>query len=140
MREKVPVVALELEGGKIITGKKTKLLSPVSSLVLNFLKEVSGIKDSVDLLSDEVLEPILKLKPLSNHPSSVLNLSEVLIALSICSVNNEDVKRALENLSELSGLEAHASFIVDNEEFNILKRLRVNLTCEPIFYLEKFFV
>ena len=140
MREKLPVVALELEGGKIITGKKTKLLSPVSSLVLNFLKEISGIKDSVDLLSDEVLEPILKLKPLSNHPSSVLDLGEVLIALSICSVNNEDVKRALENLSELSGLEAHASFIVDNEEFNILKRLRVNLTCEPIFYLEKFFV
>ena len=133
--EKVPVVALELNDGRVITGKMTKLLSPVSALILNFLKEVSDIDDSVDLLSDDVLEPIIQLKPIINHPSAVLSLGDVLIALSICSVGNEALKLALENLSKLYGLEAHASFMVDSEEANILKRLRVNLTCDPVFYL-----
>ena len=132
--EDLPVIAMELANGKIITGKKTEILSPASSLILNAVKELTKIPDDVDLLSKSVLEPILKLKPLGNHTSNSLNLEEVLIALSICSATNPIVKRALKNLNKLSGLEAHASFMVYNGDLNTLKRLNINLTCDPIFY------
>ncbi len=138
--EDLPVIALELPNGKIITGKKTEILSPASSLILNAVKELTKIPDDVDLLSKSVLEPILKLKPLGNHTSNSLNLEEVLIALSICSATNPIVKRALKNLNKLSGLEAHASFMVYNGDLNTLKRLNINLTCDPIFYSNNLFM
>ena len=138
--EDLPVIAMELANGKIITGKKTEILSPASSLILNAVKELTKIPDDVDLLSKSVLEPILKLKPLGNHTSNSLNLEEVLIALSICSATNPIVKRALKNLSKLSGLEAHASFMVYNGDLNTLKRLNINLTCDPIFYSNNLFM
>ena len=138
--EDLPVIAMELANGKIITGKKTEILSPASSLILNAVKELTNIPDDVDLLSKSVLEPILKLKPLGNHTSNSLNLEEVLIALSICSATNPIVKRALKNLSKLSGLEAHASFMVYNGDLNTLKRLNINLTCDPIFYSNNLFM
>ena len=138
--ENLPVIALELANGKIITGKKTEILSPASSLILNAIKELTKIPDDVDLLSKSVLEPILKLKPLGNHASNSLNLEEVLIALSICSATNPIVKKALKNLNKLSGLEAHASFMVYNGDLNTLKRLNINLTCDPIFYSSNLFM
>ena len=138
--EDLPVIAMELANGKIITGKKTEILSPASSLILNAVKELTKIPDDVDLLSKSVLEPILKLKPLGNYTSNSLNLEEVLIALSICSATNPIVKRALKNLSKLSGLEAHASFMVYNGDLNTLKRLNINLTCDPIFYSNNLFM
>ena len=138
--ENLPVIALELSNGKIITGKKTEILSPASSLILNAVKELTKIPDDVDLLSKSVLEPILKLKPLGNHTSNSLNLEEVLIALSICSATNPIVKRALKNLNKLSGLEAHASFMVYNGDLNTLKRLNINLTCDSIFYSNNLFM
>ena len=136
----LPVIALELSNGKIITGKKTEILSPASSLILNAIKELTNIPDDVDLLSKSVLEPILKLKPLSNHASKSLNLEEVLIALSICSVTNPVVENALKNLNKLSGLEAHASFMVYNGDLNTLKRLNINLSCYPLFYSNNLFM
>ena len=139
-KEDVPAIAMELADGKIITGKKTEILSPASSLILNFIKELTGIPDDVDLLSKSVLEPILNLKPLSNHDSKSLSLEEVLIALSICSVTNPIVKKALKNLNKLSGLEAHASFMVYNGDLKTLKRLNINLTCDPIFYSNNLFM
>ena len=138
--ENLPVIALELSNGKMITGKKTEILSPASSLILNAIKELTNIPDDVDLLSKSVLEPILKLKPLGNHTSNSLNLEEVLIALSICSATNPIVKKALKNLNKLSGLEAHASFMVYNGDLNTLKRLNINLTCDSIFYSNNLFM
>ena len=138
--EDLPVIAMELSNGKIITGKKTEILSPASSLILNAIKELTKIPDDVDLLSKSVLEPILKLKPLGNHTSNSLNLEEVLIALCICSATNPIVKKALKNLSKLSGLEAHASFMVYNGDLNTLKKLNINLTCDPVFYSNNLFM
>ena len=138
--EDLPVIAMELANGKIITGKKTEILSPASSLILNAVKELTKIPDDVDLLSKSVLEPILKLKPLGNHTSNSLNLEEVLIALCICSATNPIVKKALKNLSKLSGLEAHASFMVYNGDLNTLKKLNINLTCDPVFYSNNLFM
>lgn len=128
------VVALELPSGKIITGKQTELLSPVSSVILNAIKELTKIPDEVYLLAPNVLEPILKLKGNDQIHNYYLNLQEVLIALSICSVTNPIIDKALQNLQKLRHCEAHASYIVTNGDLNILRNLKINLTCEPEFY------
>lgn len=139
-KEDLPVIALELANGKIITGKKTDLLSPASSLLLNAIKELTNIPDEVYLLSPAVLEPILALKPNLGTSEQSLSLQEVIIALSICSVTNPIVDKALKNLTQLDGCEAHASFMVYNGDLNSLRKLNINLTCEPIFYSNNLFM
>jgi len=125
------VIALKLPNGKIITGRETSILSPASSVILNAIKELTKIPDSVYLLSPSVLEPIFKIK---NGHDKLLHLHDVLIALSICSVTNPVAAEALENLKKLEGTDAHASYIVSGEDFSVLKSLNINLTCESVYY------
>ena len=71
------VIALELEDGTIITGKQTKLLTPASSLILNCIKYLTNIPDEIDLLSPNVLNPILKLKKQFLYNNELLDLNDV---------------------------------------------------------------
>lgn len=50
------VVAIELQNGKILTGKQSELLSATSAMLINALKEINHIPDDVYLLSADVLE------------------------------------------------------------------------------------
>jgi len=129
-------MALELDNGKIITGRETKLLSPAASLILNSIKYLTDIPDEIDLLSPSVLKPILKLKKESLNKGSILNLNDVLIALSICSATNPTVEKAIKNLKKLNNCDAHATYIVEKSDLDALRSLLINLTCEPIFYNE----
>ena len=129
----LPVIAIDT-GNKIITGKQTDLMTPAGTAVLNALKHISRIPD-IYLLSPTVLEPILKLKKdMGNNER--LTLSEVLTALSICSVTNPVAYKALKNIKKLQGLEAHATYIVTGSDRKTLKELKINLTCENDFLEE----
>lgn len=132
-KEKRHVISLELPNGKIITGKQTDLLNPASSLLINAMKELTHIPDEIDLLSPSVLEPIQKFKSKTKEHET-LNLQEVIIALSICSVTNPTIAKAFKNLKKLAGCEAHASYIVTNGDKNEFRNLKINLTMEPVFY------
>ena len=132
-KAKKKAIALELESGKIITGRQTKLLSPASSLVLNCIKYLTDIPDEIDLLSPSVLKPILKLKKESLSNNQILNLNDVLIALSICSATNSIVEKAIKNLKKLNNCDAHATYIVEKADLEALRSLLINLTCDPIF-------
>lgn len=132
-KEKRHVISLELPNGKIITGKQTDLLNPASSLLINAMKELTHIPDEIDLLSPSVLEPIQKFKSKTKEHET-LNLQEVIIALSICSVTNPTIAKAFKNLKKLVGCEAHASYIVTNGDKNEFRNLKINLTMEPVFY------
>ncbi len=128
-KENKPVISMKI-GRKIITGKQTDLLTPAGSLILNAVKEITKIPDSMNLLSPNVLEPMLKLK--TELDTGVrLTLPEVLTALSICSTTNPIIEKALSNLTKLKYCEAHATYIVDNGDKKTLKSLKINLTCEP---------
>lgn len=126
-------IALELADGTIITGKQTKLLTPASSLILNCIKHLTNIPDEIDLLSPNILNPILKLKKQTLYDNELLNLNDVLISLSICSATNSMVKKALSNLKKLNSCDAHATYIVETSDLEALRALLINLTCEPIF-------
>ena len=109
---------------------KNNVDAVASSLIINAIKELSKIPDDIKLLSPSVLEPISRLRN-KNKP---LTLQEVMIALSICSVTNPVIEKALSNISKLEGCEAHSTFIVDNEDTKSLKELNINITCEPEFF------
>ncbi len=126
------VLAIKLSNGKIITGKESKILSCTSAAFLNAIKEITGIPDKEYLLSPAVLDGIYKMKQKTSYNTAYfLDLSEVLITLSICSVTNPIIEKALNELEKLRGCDAHSSYILEKSEMNALKNLGINLTCEP---------
>ena len=131
-----PVIALKV-GKKIITGKQTDLLTPAGTVILNAVKHLSKIPDDIYLLSPTVLEPILKLKKEMGSDER-LNLQEVLIALSICSVTNPLAAKAMSSLTKLKDADAHATYIVTGNDKKTIKELKINLTCENQFLNEEY--
>lgn len=128
----VNILSIELNDGKIITGKESEILSCTSAAFINAIKEITGIPDGEYLLSPAVLDGIYKMKQKTSYNTSYfLDLPEVLIALSICAVTNPIIEKAISELEKLRGCEAHASYIIDKGELNALKNLGINLTCEP---------
>lgn len=126
------VFAIELNNGKIITGKESKILSCASAAFLNAIKEITGIPDQEYLLSPTVLDGIYEMKKKTSYNTSYfLDLPEVLITLSICSVTNPIIKKAINKLEELRNCDAHVSYIIEKGELNALKNLGINVTCEP---------
>ena len=132
-------MALELSNGKIITGRETDLLSPSSSLIINAIKEISKIPDDVDLLSSNILKPILKLKKTENECNKKLSLQETLIALSICSATNPIIVKAIDNLAKLEGCDVHATYIVPDNELNTLSKLKLNLSCDAVYFTDSLY-
>ncbi len=138
-KEKRYVISLKLPNGKIITGKETKVLSPASSVIINAIKELTGIPDNIDLLSPTILQPVLNLRPKTLGRSRPLQLQEVLIALSISSVTNPSVEKALGSIPRLNGCEAHSTYILHNGDLKSMKDLKITVTSEPEFYSDKLY-
>ena len=127
-----PAAAMELPGGKIITGKTSSLLGASAALLLNDLKELAGLEDDLHLISPEVIDPIqhLKVDHFGNR-NPRLHTDEILIALSICAATDPRAEQAMEQLTKLRGCEAHSSVILSAVDEKTFKRLGVNITCEP---------
>ena len=130
----VSVTAIELPDGRIITGKQSELMTAPAAAILNSIKTLSGMADEIYLLSPIVLEPMQRMKRdiLKNHTQR-LNLEEVLMALSICAATNSMVELAITKLCELSGCEAHSTTILSPSDESMLRKLKLNFTCEPEF-------
>ena len=130
----LPATAMELPNGKIITGKTSDLLGASAALLLNALKELAGVDDSLHLISPLVIDPIqhLKVDHLGNR-NPRLHTDEILIALSISAATNPTAEKAMEQLSRLRGCEVHSSVILSSVDEKIFKRLGINLTCHPKF-------
>lgn len=135
-----PAVAISLEDGRIITGKTSALLGAASAAMLNAIKAIAEIDKEVDLIAPELIAPIQELK--TNVLSSVnprLHTDEVLIALSIASINDPNAKKAMDALSKLKGLEAHSTVILSSVDSHTLKKLGINLTSEPRYQSKRLF-
>ena len=135
-----PAAAIELPDGTIITGKTSSLLGAVSAMLLNALKVLGGIDDSVNLMSPEIIEPIQHLKTahLGNH-NPRLHLDEMLIALTICATHDSNAETAMQQLEKLRGCEVHSSVILSEVDESTFKKLGVNVTCEPQYQTKKLF-
>ena len=121
-----PAVALELNDGRIVTGKTSSLLGASSACLLNAVKALAGIDKKLPLIAPGVIEPIqhLKVEHLGNH-NPRLHTDELLIALSICSVTNPMAGCAIEQLDNLKGCEAHSSVILSHVDEDLFKKLGI---------------
>ena len=135
-----PAVALELNDGRIVTGKTSSLLGASSACLLNAVKALAGIDKKLPLIAPGVIEPIqhLKVEHLGNH-NPRLHTDELLIALSICSVTNPMAGCAIEQLDKLRGCEAHSSVILSHVDADLFKKLGINISFEPRYQAKKLF-
>ena len=129
-----PAGAMILPDGSVVTGKTSTRLGCASSLLMNALKSVSGIDMDLEIISDDAIEPISKLKTHylgSKNPR--LHTDETLMALSITSATSESASRALAGLGQLRGCDAFFSVIISSTDEEVLRRLGINVCCEPKF-------
>ena len=135
-----PAVAMELNDGRSITGKTTTLLGAASAALLNALKALAGIPDEIKLISPNVIEPIqhLKVAHMGNR-NPLMHIDEILIALTICAVTDDNAELAMDQLSNLSGCEAHSTVILSQADEGMLSKLGLNLTCEPAYQTNKLY-
>ena len=126
--------AIELEDGKIITGKKSNLFSAPAAAILNTLKKLGKIDDEILLLSPHIIEPVSKLKTESlgeSEPS--LSINEMLIALAISATTNPLTHMAMEEIKNLKNLDAHSTVILNDSEKRELRKLGLNFTQDAVF-------
>ena len=135
-----PAVAIELNDGRIVTGKTSSLLGSSSAALLNALKALAGIDDATDVISPEILAPIqnLKVDNLGNH-NPRLHTDEVLIALAISAVNNPDAARAMAAIPKLKYSEVHSTVILSQVDAQTFRKLGMGLTTEPQYQTKKLY-
>lgn len=127
-----PASAIELADGTIITGKTSELLGCSAAMLLNALKYLAGLDDSLHLLSPASIEPIqtLKVEHLgSRNPR--LHTDEVLIALSVSASTSPQSRLALAQLKNLQGCDVHTTTILGNVDEGIFQNLGIRVTSEP---------
>lgn len=135
-----PAVAIQLNDGRIVTGKTTPLLGASAAALLNALKELGGIQHDMHLISPIIIEPIqvLKVQHMGNN-NPRLHTDEILIALSICAATNPTAELAMQQLPKLKGCEAHSTVILSRVDENIFQKLGVNITSEPQYQTKKLY-
>jgi uncharacterized protein (UPF0371 family) len=143
LREKTtgaPAAAVELQDGRVVTGKTSSLLGAAAAMMLNALKELAGIPDSLKLIPPEVIEPITEMK-INNlgHRNPRLHTDEVLVALCVSAVTNPAAALAQKQLDKLRGCDVHFSVIPSSVDEKIFKRLGMNVSCEPRYEISKLY-
>jgi uncharacterized protein (UPF0371 family) len=135
-----PCMALQLEDGRVVTGKTTPLLSASAALLLNALKELGGLSHNLMLISPNVIEPIqaLKEKHMGNQVPG-LHTDEILIALAISATMNPAAALAMQQLSKLHACEAHSTVILSSVDEDVFQKLGINITCEPQYQSNRLF-
>ncbi len=133
--------AIQLHNGEIITGKSSPLFHSSSSMILNATKHLAGLPDSMLLLPESVIDSVTHLKKdILNGKQVSLDVEETLIALAISATNNPAAQMALEKLTELNGCEMHSTHIPTPGDEAGTRKLKVNLTCDPIFSSKRLFI
>lgn len=133
--------AIELHDGTIITGKNSHLLHASAGMILNATKHLAGLPDNMVLLPESIIDSVTHLKKdILNGKKVSLDVEETLIALAISATTNPAAKMALEKLTELNGCEMHSTHIPTAGDEAGFRKLKVNLTCDPVFSSKRLFV
>lgn len=124
--------SIELPDGTIITGKNSPLMHASSSLVLNATKYLAGLPDEMYLIPQSIIDSVSHLKKdILDGKMTSLDLDETLIVLSISALSNPAGQMALEKLKVLQNCEVHLTHIPSPGDEAGLRKLKVNLTCDP---------
>ena len=133
--------SIELPDGKIITGKNSPLMHASSSLVLNATKYMAGLPDNMYLIPQSIIDSVTHLKKdvLVGRMTS-LDVDETLIVLAISALSNPAGQMALEKLKYLEDCEVHLTHIPTPGDEAGLRKLKVNLTCDPEYSSKSLFI
>ena len=136
--KQMPICAIELADGKVVTGKYSALLSSAASMLLNVLKELAHIDDDINLISPITIEPILKLKKeVLGEDNPRLHTDEVLIALSISAATSDVSKKAIKQIKKLFGCEVHSTTILSPVDEKTFRKFGLNVTSDPVYNTKK---
>lgn len=129
-----PALALELPDGRMVTGKTSDLFGPTAAVLINAIKTLANIDKATPLIKADYVKPIQDLK--INHLGSKnprLHANEILMALAITAMDNQEADLAMKELGKLRGSEAHATVTLTDEDRNVLRKLGVQVTYDPIY-------
>lgn len=129
----MPTCAIELEDGRIVTGKQSSLLTASSAAILNALKVLAGIKDEIKLLPPQIIQPIIYLnKNVYKSKRSMMTLEQVMIAISMSQTYNDAAALALKYLPALKNAQAHTTRILTGATQTVFRKLEISVTSEDI--------
>lgn len=135
-----PALAMELPDGHIVTGKTSELFGPSAAVIINAIKHCANISKETKLIEPEYVTPIQRLK--IDHLGSKnprLHSNEILIALAITAMENEDAKLAMNQLANLKGSELHSTVTLPEEDKNVFRKLGINVTFDPVYEQDKLY-
>lgn len=125
------ITALELEDGRVITGKESELMDSAAAALLNALKFISGLPDELHMIDPAILNPILDMKrDIEKNSNTQLNLEEVLISLATSQMYNPSAKVSIGNLKRLSGLKGHSTGILPTIDYELFRKLAIDITSD----------
>ena len=132
--------AIQLNDGRIVTGKTSPLFGAPTACIINAIKALGGLHDRVPLLSPVIIEPVQRLKTetLGNH-NPRLHVDEMLVALSISAATNPTAEIAMSVIDKLKGAQMHSTVILSELDSGTIRKLGINLTCEPVYRSKKLF-
>ncbi|HEL2733382.1 DUF1846 domain-containing protein [Streptococcus suis] len=135
-----PALAIQLPTGEMVTGKTSDLLKPTATVLLNAIKQIANIDDEILLIEPNYIRPIQELKAdYLDKTNTRLDASEILNALAITAQDSPLAARAMKELGQLNGSEAHSTVILSDEDKSVLRKLGINLTFDPIYQHNKFY-
>ncbi len=135
-----PAGAMVLPDGRVITGRTSDLLGASAALLLNALKALGGIDQSLDLIATQVLEPICRLKTGSlGHKNPRLHSDEVLIALCVSALTNPIAALAQEQIPKLRDCDAHFTVVLSDVDEKLYKRLGMHVSYEPKYERQRLY-
>jgi uncharacterized protein (UPF0371 family) len=133
--------SIELRDGTIITGKNSPLMHAASSLIINATKHLAGIPDNMYLLPKNIIDSVTYLKKdILDGKVASLDVEETLVVLGISALFNPAAKMAMENLKLLRDCEVHTTHIPTPGDEAGLRKLRVNLTCDPQYSSKSLYI
>ena len=132
--EIVSGAAIQLKDGRIVTGRNSDEMHAAAAMMLNAVKELSGIPAQIPLIAPNVIQSIAHMKhDILKGGYTSLNLDEALIGLAISCTTNPTAQIATEKLNELRGCEVHMTHIVTPGDEAGLRRLGCRFTSDPYF-------
>ena len=132
-KSQVATAAIELTDGTILTAETSPLLGPSAALLLNALKHLAGIAHNVKLIPQTMIAPIQTTKVTYLHGRNPrLHTDEVLVAISMMSLIDENCKLALEQLPNLAGAQVHSTVMLSEVDRKTFAKLGIGLTCDPV--------
>ena len=101
----------------------------------------AGIPSAIDLLPNNIIKSLNHFKrDVLEGKRLSLDLEETLIALSISGTTNPATQAAVEMLKEIRGCEVHITHIPTSGDEAGLRKLGLNLTCDPNFSTRHLFL